>query len=511
MALRSQRRVSNSIPVPAPIGGWNARDSIADMDARDAVSLINWMPTATDIMVRYGHSQFATGLDSQVESLPVYNSGTASKMFGFTSTKAYDVSAGGAVGAAVLTGLTNARWQYVNITTSGGSYMLCVNGADKLRGYDGTNWWTDGDGTHDITGVDTATIIDIQLHNNRVWLIQKDTLLAWYLPLNSIAGAATSFDLRSQFRKGGELIAMGAWTIDSGYGLNDQAVFITSQGEAIVYIGIDPSSTATWSKIGLYEIGAPLGNRPFTKWGGDLLLINYDGLTPLAQGVQSSRLDPRVHLTDKIRGAMAEASSSYGANFGWQVINFPKQSMLILNVPVNTNYQEQYVMSTVTKAWTRFQGWPANCWALFNDNLYFGGNTIVGKAWDTLADHTSNINTSAISAFNYFKRPAENKRWTMIRPVFNTDGSPSISAGLNVDFNVTTPNGVLAFTAPGYATWDSGVWDTAVWGGDLSVSQVWQGVNGIGRCAGIGLVTGTSGIETHWVATDYVFETGGIV
>ena len=508
---RRQRQDAISKSLPAPVGGWNKRDAAADMDARDAIDMINWVPGATDVGVRYGYSQHATGLGGQTETLTVYNSATASKMFGFVGSVAYEVTSSGAVGASVLTGLTNARWQYVNVSTSGGSFMLCVNGADKLRGYDGTNWWTDGDATHDITGVDTATCIDITVHNNRVWLIQKDTLLAWYLPLSAIAGAATSFDFRSIVKKGGELVSMTTWTIDAGYGMNDHAVFITSKGEVPVYIGIDPSSAATWSKIGLFEIGAPIGNRPFQKWGGDVILINYDGLTPLAKGLQSSRLDPRVNLTDKIRGAMADATSNYGTTFGWQVIDFPKQSLLILNVPVNTGSQEQYVMSTITKQWCRFQGWNANCFALFNDNLYFGSNGYVGKAWDTLADAGANINTSVVQAFNYFGSRGKNKRFTMVRPVFNTNGSPSIFAGINVDFNVTAPNGTVAFTSPGYATWDSGVWDTALWGGGLEVSQSWQGVNGIGKCAGMSMITATAGIELRWLATDYVFEPGGVI
>lgn len=516
----AQRQANNflSRSIPSPIGGWNSRDSIADMPSQDAVTLINMVPSATDLEVRGGFTKWATGFAGQVETLPVYNSGTASKIFAMSGANGYNITAGGAIGAAEtdLTSLTNARWQYVNVSTSGGSFLLMVNGADKLRGYDGTNWWIDGDGTHDITGVDTAECIDIQVHNNRVWLVQKDTLLAWYLPLSSIAGAATSFDFRSIFRRGGELVSMGTWTIDAGYGLNDQAVFITNQGEAAVYIGLDPSSAATWAKIGLYQIGAPIGNRPFVKWGGDLLLINYDGVTPLAQGLQSSRLDPRVNLTDKIRGAMASATSLYASNFGWQVFDFPKKSLLILNVPVATGAsQEQYAMNTVTKAWCRLQGWNANCWSLWGNNAYFGSNTYVGKAWDGTTDAGANISFSAVQAFNYFGSSGQTKRWTLIRPVFQTNGSPAATMGLNVDFNIIPPTGTVSFTAPTYALWDgaSSKWDdlTTLWGGALTVSQQWQGVNAVGKCAGATILGSSGGIDIHWTATDYVFEQGLVI
>lgn len=514
--IQAQKQSANYISksIPSPIGGWNARDSIADMDPRDAVTLINMVPGATDCQVRYGFTKFSTGFSTQVETLPVYRSGTATKIFAMSGANGYNITAGGAIGAAEtgLTSLSNARWQWINVSTSGGSFLLMVNGANKLRGYDGTNWWVDGDGAHDITGIDTAECIDIQVHNNRVWLIQKNTLLAWYLPLSAIQGAAVSFDFRSIFRRGGALISMGTWTIDAGYGLNDQAVFVTNQGEAVVYIGLDPSSASTWAKIGLYQIGAPIGNRPFVKWGGDLLLINYDGLTPLAQGLQSSRLDPRVNLTDKIRGAMATATATYGSNFGWQIFDFPKQSLLILNVPVAAGgSQEQYVMNTITKNWCQFQGWDANCWSLYSDNAYFGSTNFVGRAWNGQNDANANIEATGVQAFNYFGSTGLTKRWTMMRPVFNTNGTPSALMGLNIDFNINDPTGSVSFTTPGYATWDSGVWDTATWGGANTVSQIWSGVNGIGKCAGATILTQTNGINLEWVATDYVFERGWVI
>ena len=185
--IQAQKQSANFVAksLPACIGGWNARDSIADMDPKDAVSLLNMIPTQTDCVLRGGFSKWATGFSGQVESLPTYTSGTATKLFAMSGANGYNITSGGAIGAAEtnLTSLTNARWQYINVTTAGGSFLLMVNGADKLRGYDGTNWWVDGDGSHDITGLDTATCIDIQLHNNRVWLVQKSTLKAWYLPL----------------------------------------------------------------------------------------------------------------------------------------------------------------------------------------------------------------------------------------------------------------------------------------------------------------------------------------
>ena len=164
----------------------------------DAVTLTNWWPGTNSVVLRYGYTKFATGITGQVETVLAYSGGTSNKLFAAASTNIYDITAGGAVGSAVVSSLTNARWQYVNMTTTAGSYLMLVNGADKLRFYTGSAWAKDGDGSgYDITGVDTSTCSNITLFKNRVWLIQDGTLKSWYLPINSIGGAAVALDMSS--------------------------------------------------------------------------------------------------------------------------------------------------------------------------------------------------------------------------------------------------------------------------------------------------------------------------
>jgi hypothetical protein len=509
--MKAQRSVSKAASLPAPVGGWNARDALGDMDPSDAVSMVNWFPQTSDVQLRKGYSQFATGISGQVETIFSYAGASSNKMFAFAGTSAYETTAGGAVGAAVLTGLTNARWQYINVSTSGGNFLLSVNGADKLRGYDGTNWYTDGDGSHDITGVNTANCININLFKNRVWFIEKNTLKAWYLPTSSIAGAATQFNFQGVARKGGYLVAMGTWTIDAGYGVDDIAVFITSQGEVITYGGTDPSSSTTWSLVGVFEIGAPLGTRCYLKFAGDILLATQDGVVPLSGELQSSRVNPRVALTDKIQFAMSNAATTYGSNFGWQMIYYAKANMLMLNVPVSTGSQEQYAMNTITKNWGQFQNVSANCWEIFNDEPYFGGNGYVGKFWNSFSDNSTNINGTCKQAFNYFGMRGALKRWTLMRPTLLTNGSPQILSSIDIDFGDTASSSALSFTPTSYAVWDTAIWDTSVWGGDLGLQSNWQGVNGIGYCCAPRIQVASNGIEVHWVATDLVMERGAIL
>ena len=67
----------------------------------------------------------------------------------------------------------------------------------------------------------------------------------------SVGGAAQVLDLSSIAKYGGHLVDLDTWTIDAGYGVDDNLVFITSNGEVIVYRGTDPSSAATWALAGV--------------------------------------------------------------------------------------------------------------------------------------------------------------------------------------------------------------------------------------------------------------------
>jgi hypothetical protein len=332
-----QRAAANVASLPPPVGGWNARDSLANMAPTDAVSLVNYFPGVSNVNLRGGYVKHATGLPDVVETLMTYNAGAADELWAISDGEVFDATSAGAVGTAAVTGLTNSRWEYTNVTTAGGSYLYMANGVDKPHLYNGSTWTAiDGVSSPAITGVTTTTLTSPTLFKNRMWFIQTGTLKAWYLPTSSVGGAAQVLDLSSVARLGGALVSMAAWTIDAGYGVDDNLVFVTDQGEVLVYRGTDPSSASTWALIGIWIVGAPIGNRCLMKYGGDLLVLTLDGLVPLASALQSSRLDPNVSLSDKIQGAFAAAAAQYKNNFGWCLLYNPQNNALIVNVPVST-------------------------------------------------------------------------------------------------------------------------------------------------------------------------------
>jgi hypothetical protein len=365
-----------------------------------------------------------------------------------------------------------------------------------------------------ITGINNNLFVNVNSLQERIYFVQKDTLSFWYLPIESLGGAAEEFPLGSIARNGGFLQAMGTWTIDAGYGVDDFGAFITSMGEVIVYKGVDPADPATWSLVGVWQLGQTFSRRCFFKFGGDLLLLTQDGLVPLASSLQSSRLDPRINLTDKIFYAVSQSATLYYANFGWQINYFASENMLILNVPIETGY-EQYVMHTITKGWARFTNIPAVCWEVSGgEGMFFGANGFIGKFYDGFSDQGSNIVGNVQQAYSYFDSRGQLKRFTLVRPILQTNSQvPTVLCGISTDFDTVNLSDQITFnpSLSGASIWDSAKWDQNVWGSGLTVTKVWQGVNGIGYSGSVNLSVASQGVDFRWASTDYVMERGGVL
>jgi hypothetical protein len=365
-----------------------------------------------------------------------------------------------------------------------------------------------------VTGADSSTFINVNLFKNRLYFTQKDTLTCWYLDVNAISGPASPLYFGGIARNSGYLQAMGTWTLDAGQGADDYAVFVTSMGEAIVYNGTDPDVAETWVLKGVWQLGQTFSRRCFFKWAGDLLLLTQDGLVPLAASLQSSRLDPRVNLTDKIYYAVSQAATQFYDLFGWQINYYASENMLILSIPTTLG-MEQYVMHTITKAWGRFTGIEAYCWEVSGDaDMHFGGDGYVGKFYDTFADDGNNINATAQQAYSYFDSPGQLKRWTLIRPIIQTsNGLPAVLCGIRTDFDTSPLVNQIAFNpnTQSVGVWDVGIWDDSTWYGGLITTKIWQGVTGIGFSGSVNMNVASNGIEFHWASTDYVMEKGGVV
>lgn len=497
--------------LPAPIGGLNDRDSIADMPMSDAVVMDNWWPYPSYLGVRKGSTDHVTGFAAAVESLVEYlpTSGT-STLFAAAGTAIYNATSAGAVGAAVQSGLTNARWEHANITTPGGSFLYMVNGADKPRLWDGASWVAvDAVSTPAITGVTTTDLIHVCLFKNRLFFTEKNSMSVWYLPVNSIGGAAAEIDLGSIFRLGGSIMACFTWTIDAGNGADDHFVIISTNGEVAVYRGTDPSSAADWSIVGVFVLGRPIGRRCGIKYGGDLAINCMEGVYPLGKGLLSASVDRRIALTDKIQNSVSVAANTYASSFGWQLCLYPDANMLILNIPGSVKYQ--YAQNTITGAWARFTGWDANVWLTATSGLYYGDGSKVRKAWTGNSDGSTPIQFDVCGPFSYYGAKSNNKYFTMIRPYIQASGSPSILYALNTDFALQEPSGVLATASATGMVWGAMTWGSMTWGGGLFSTVKWQSVGAVANAAAIRLKGQNNGADVRYTNCDAVYQIGGLL
>ncbi|CAB4155375.1 hypothetical protein UFOVP671_3 [uncultured Caudovirales phage] len=577
------------VSIPAPVGGWNARDPLPNMKPEEAVSLENFYCTPYDVMVRYGYSIKTSGFPGKVETLSSYRpTSGSSKLFAFSSTNVYDSSGSGSIGSPVITGNDTNYWTYVNFGTGAGVFqILCGEGVDLPLVYNGSKWGNIfsaafnttistltsasttatatmsvahnlktgmsvtiagctpagyngtyiitvtgattftytlsgalgvvtvlGTATPDvnfaITGVNPALFTNVMVFKTRLWFTEKSSLKVWYMPTTSIGGAANSIDFSPIFTQGGYVIAMADWSLDAGQGMDDYAAFVSSAGQVAIYKGTDPASSATWSLVGVFDLGSPIGKKCLKKYAGDVTMINQDGVQLLSKSLMSTRVNSKESLTDKINYKASDAISQYGTNQGWQVVLFPKEDMLLLNIPQSSTESIQYVMNTINGSWSSFSGWNAACFELHDDLLYFGGADYVATAWDGSSDNSANINFNCQQSYNYCGSHGF-KKVNMMRPIVSTDGNPAILLGANSDYEMSDPVGIVSFSPTTTSTWDGANWDFGIWGGSLSIKRDWQTAFTIGYAISAHMKGQLASCYMRWASTDIMVEDGGYI
>lgn len=507
--------VSSSISLPAPIGGLNSKQSVANMGEEFALVLENWFPTPNDVQIRYGYDSFAT-FTGLCETIITYNGVTSTKVFvavNTTNDAIIDATAGGAISTPVVGGsgptvqaITSCQFDYVNFGTSGGQFLSLVNGADAPLQYDGTNWIAST-----MTGGTPANLFTVGVYSSRLWYAQKNSRSVWYQVTGGITGALTEINLGPLFKEGGTINSIITIT-DASNTLADYIGFLTTEGEIVAYTG-DPAG-ATWAKVAHFKIGRPVtrGNRCWTKWGSDAVVVCADGVFPIRQAIEQNSRSNSLALSDNIRSLLNNDLRVYGGLANWGITLHPSGSKLIVNVPlVLSSESRQWVMNTDHGAWCKFTGWDAFCFAVTRDTLYWGGDGVLAKADDVtyLDDDGSAIVADAKQAFNYFGTRGRTKLIKMARPILAIDGSISVALDIDVDYEDTPPTQFNAIGGMSGDPW-GGTWDVT-WGGAAVVHREWYSVLGEGHAIAFRFRAQSDGVACAWSATDFIYQVGGML
>lgn len=490
--------------IPAPTKGWNARDALDGMDPGYATILDNWFPTRSGVMVRKGSTAHSTGIGSgAVETIAEFTSGGTRRLLAFGNSAVYNATSTGAVGAALASGFANNRWSW----TMSGAYLLACNGADGVYLYDGSTFVTGGPSS----GPTNSDLVYVHNFKQFLFFIEEGTATFWYPEtVAAITGNFLDFDLGQVHPSGGKLMAIGTLTIDGGLGIDDLAVFVMESGSVLIYSGTDPSDDTSWSLVGIFQIGAPVGRRCLMKVGADLVVITVDGYIPLSSVMSLGRGRSDKTVSDAISPAVNEAVRNYGTNYGWQPFLYPKGQMMGFNVPLVTGSQfHQHVYNTATGAWCRFKGMNGVCFGLYNDDLYFGGTDgKVYKADTGLSDSGSAILADGQTAWQAFGSPGVLKRFLLFRPMLGSDADLTVNLGLGVDFTTDVSVSETSSTGSSGAQWDVDEWDVGVWGGAEVNRVYWQSPAAFGTTAAIRIKTATTAQSVTWYSTQIRYETG---
>jgi hypothetical protein len=498
----SRTQTGTAVSIPAPVAGWNTEDALAAMKPSYAVVLDNWIARGGKIEMRRGFIEQATGTTSPVETLITYSgANTGDQLFACAGTDIYDVTDAGALPSAAYVSAVSARWNWTNFANDAGRFVLMANGAQTPIKYDGSSWSTNAvTGTSGLITLDDDDLKFVFQHKRFVHWLEKERLRVWVTAVNAIAGASTLLDLGPVFSSGGHLVGGATWSRDNGAGgLDDLAVYVTSEGQAAVYAGSDPSDPTDWSIVGVYEFARPVGERPLIKDGGELCIVTEEGLLPLSIAIAAKRDQQRpLMLSRKVASAFADAARDYGSLNGWQAIYYSgRGGLIIINVPTEESVSAvQFVRASERGAWTRFTGIPAICWGTANGEVYFGGEEGVYR-WDVGAsDNSEPITIDLLPAFSDFGDRTRLKEFTMVRALIYAPSIVRPALDVVVEYDkATLPTAVATTVTPGDISDDD----------NLTIRNQWTGAAGVGYVASPRLrsmITGADDVDRVAVTAD---------
>ena len=524
MFEKGQANLLKAADFPAPVAGIDASSSIYSMAPDVCIYSYNLIHNEYGVTARPGFYEQSTGIPEEVKSMHTYVDGEGViQVFAVTSIGIYDVSAGGTIGAPVVTwsnqSSTAGFATSVNYETIAGHYLCLCDERNGYWTYDGTTW-------HDVTSLEMGNAVDpdvlcfVMVSKERLWFVERNTGRGWYLDPGVILGTPSSFDFGNRMSHGGELRCLYNWTVDSGIGIDDIIVAVGGEGDIIIYKGYDPSDAANFNSIGSWYVGAvPAGRQIGADFAGELILLSVKGLISINDLLRgASPINESVYKTSDIQALIRPQLDLTWTDWGWSIGIHPKYNYMFVNSPRDaSSHYLQFVMALSTESWGMFRDVPMHGYTVAGDKLYFGdteGNIHIMDGYSDYVDSTGasdqGVEWSILSSFQNFSNPGSNKMLSMARPTFTGAGVPSYQLQARYDFDFADIGGSSTPVTVTGATWDAGVWDTDVWSGGLRVTDDFRGVTGIGRYVAYAL-KGTSNFSMTFTGITLLWQSGGFL
>jgi len=512
------------------------------MDPSFLIDVMNFYPDTGVLSVRPGYQEWTTGISLSggggvIHSIMSYNALDGSfEIFAADYNFIYNITNPGnnPPQAAEHSAGSNNPFIDTMFANTAGQFLVACDGFVTMF-YNGTVWnrftqHLTPTVPGQISGTDPNNFSYVIVHKGRLWFIEKNTMNAWYLPIDAMAGEAKPFFLGGIFKRGGYLLAMSRWSSDTGEGLDDRIVFITSNGEIASYSGDDPSNSEDWTLDSIWLIAPPLSVRCVAEYGGDVLFLSRRGLVPLSSLISSSLTEILYSntLTRRISRTLIKLAAQPGQPYPIEISVHPDSAWVVINIYDKTaaNFLTgfpgkpiQLVMNFLTGAWGKFD-YPARTIRTVDRNIMIG--TTNGKVYVvTPEDYNDNvlldgsggvpIDAYGFGAYSYLENPTANKHAKLIRPNFHTEVKPSFRMRVLPDFRLDEYNTIPApGIAAGNAKWDISEWDEANWAGHENVYRPWVSANVLGYAFAWQLRVSTSS-AFGLAAIEWVSESGGLV
>lgn len=506
---------SRDFSVPAPILGLNKRDNLGAMAAQYAITMDNYMPIDNKIQLRPGYTEYYKfAKDSKVKTLVHYRKPNNDRFIALTDGKAYDVTSKAHVKQFAGVTFQNTRCQTVQYK----NYLYFMNGIETPKVF----YVDDEDAEHfenwnfSATGLLPSRIVAGTMSKEFLWFVEKNTLKAWYAEqAGNIAGKLNYFDLTQISKLGGELKAIINWTVDGGQGIDDYTVFLTSEGEALVYAGSNPNNAGDWELKGSYKLSKPIGYQCVMPYQGDVVIISEDGYIPMSKALALNNSgQSTLAFSDIIRGLVLDRTVNNKDREGWQSLIYTKKGYAIFNVPVSQQF-EQHVVNINSGAWCRFTGLRAFCWGLYNGELYFGSDDAIYRFDDGYSDNGAPIEGKIEQAYNNLG--TDNlKKIQLLNPHTRSSAGYRLTIYTNMDYEERSVNYSANVGDFGTTKWNATKWSSSKnpigtkWG-SLQAKKIrsqWIANSSTGFKASIVFKTKTKGNIIEWFDTGVRYELG---
>lgn len=509
---------SRDIILPAPIYGWNCRDSLSAMKPLFAITMDNYIPLDSKISIRPGYTAYVKlGTEEnpvKVETVVGYQKPGNNRMLAIAGGKAYDISSKVNIHMFDDVVFSDNRCQTVQYKDR----LFLMNGQDtpKVFYIDETNDRVLQDWGFTSESLQAGRIIAGAVSHEFLWFVEKNTLKAWYAAeAGNIAGNLYSFDLSQISKFGGELMAVANWTVDGGAGLDDLTCFITSEGEVLVYRGYNPNSADNWELVGSYKMSKPIGYQCTLQYQGDVIIICEDGYIPLSKALSmGNAMQSAVAFSDAIRGAVLERTAANRYSDGWQGIIYSRKGYAIFNVPVYQQF-EQHVININTGAWCRFTNIRSYCWGMFDNRLYFGADNYVYLFDEGYSDNGQEIKGEIAQAYNNLGSDSL-KKIQLLNPRTKSSTGYTLVIYANMDFEERDVDYYANIGLSGMTKWNTAPWSSSnnpvgtKWATSKTsrIFNQWLADSATGFKASIVFKTQTKGNIIEWFDTGVRFEDG---